>query len=338
DFNNILATMALNLELAKLETSDTAMWTLLDDTESAVIQAQSLTSQIVAFAPGDSAQVEPADLNDLLEPVCRFAARGLKVTIDLQCDPGLPSVAIDAHQMAHVIHNLIRNANTAMPEGGILSIQGFAENDMVVVRFTDQGIGIPNSDLAKIFDPWFTSSTEGAGLGLAVVHSVMQQHGGDITVKSEVGKGSVFTLRLPVFTGTQDDERAAAPDELLNLNVLIMDDNVAVIKALVQLTASMGCDISECDDGSAAFELWSRARDLGQAFDILILDIEVPGGTGGVETLRQIHQIDPGARAIAISGYSSEGVISHPEHYGFSAALKKPFTKASLHRVLHELA
>lgn len=338
DFNNILATMSLNLELAKLQTSDTEMLTMLDDTETAVMQAQSLTAQMVTFAPGDSAQMEPVNLNEVLAPVSRFAARGLNIKIDLQCDPALPSVAIDSNQIAHVIHNLIRNANTAMPKGGTLSIHGLVEDDMVVVRFADQGVGIPDSDLAKIFDPWFTSSKEGVGLGLAIAHSVMQQHGGDITVKSEVGKGSVFTLSLPAFTGTQDNEPAAAPAELRNLHVLIMDDNIEVRKALVRLTAAMGCDISECDDGSAAFELWSRARDLGQAFDILILDIEVPGGTGGVETLRQIHQIDPKARAIAISGYSSEGVISHPEHYGFSAALKKPFTKASLNRVLHELA
>ncbi len=215
DFNNILTAIVGNIGLAKMEPSpDDFVYKVLDEAERAAFRAKDLTQQLITFSPGGYPDKKLALLPDLLVGPVTFILRGTQVNCDFKIAPDLWPVEVDAGQLNQVINNLVLNAQQAMPEGGLITIE--AENipglepvnhlplsagPYVRVSISDMGIGIPSRNLARIFDPYFTTKPTGSGLGLATSFSIINRHGGHIAVASEFGAGATFTIYLPALPG-----------------------------------------------------------------------------------------------------------------------------------------
>ncbi len=210
-----------------------------------------------------------------------------------------------------------------------------SEGKYVKVSIQDEGEGVPEENLPKIFDPYFTTKEMGAergmGLGLAICHSVMKKHGGYITVESAAGRGSAFTLYLPA---TNRDVPCTRGEEERDLQgrgrVLMMDDEDIVRDVVGNMLRHHGYKVVLAEHGDKAIEIYNRARESGNPFDIVILDLTVKGGTGGKEVMKRLIKIDPRVKAIVATGYSNNPIMEDYKRYGFRASIAKPFKARDL--------
>jgi CheY-like chemotaxis protein len=242
------------------------------------------------------------------------------------------------------------NADQAMPEGGILQVgmknktitaaEGIShpEGRYVQIWFADQGIGIPKENLSKVFDPFFTTRPGASGLGLSTVYSIIKRHDGLITAESETGQGATFHLTLPASGKTPPvQEEATASLFRGQGRILVMDDEAIVREVLGAMLARLGFTVEYAQDGAEAVKIYRVAKKIDQPFDLLIMDLTVAGGMGGLEALQKLLEFDPQVRAIASSGYSSDPVMSDFQAYGFKGIIAKPYTLEELSRALGSL-
>jgi CheY-like chemotaxis protein len=257
----------------------------------------------------------------------------------------------DAGQLGQVIQNIAMNADQAMAQGGRVEVvarnlpasdpdlpEGLARRDHVLISITDSGIGIPEQDLDRIFDPYFTTKEKGSGLGLATSYSIVRNHEGRLLARSEVGRGSTFLVYLPASGAAPEAPAdAAAAAETRAARILVMDDEEIVRNVTGELLGVLGHDAVFADRGEAAIAAYREARAAGRPFDLVILDLTIRGGMGGVETAARLREIDPGLKAVASSGYSDDAVLSAFREQGFTAFLKKPYNLGSLRETLDAL-
>jgi len=217
-----------------------------------------------------------------------------------------------------------------LPEGG----------RFVCISIIDTGTGIPQQNLSKIFDPYFTTKQRGSGLGLATSYSIIRNHGGIIQVTSELSEGSRFTLYLPAADRTQMEEAASAFQTGIAVTkgrVLFMDDEQIMRNVATEMLKTLGHEVESAADGKAAVEMFVHAKDEGSPFDVVILDLTVKGGMGGEETIVQLREIDPSVTAVVSSGYSDSAVSATYRERGFSALLNKPYKIDDLRDCLNTL-
>jgi len=348
DFNNILTAIVGNLSIVKMHTSPSSdSYHILTQAEKATIRAKDLTRQLLTFAKGGSPVKQAASIEDLIRDSSGFVLRGANVSCSYNFDKDLRPVDIDRGQISQVIQNLILNANEAMPEGGTITIN--AENadigtgsplqlspgKYVKIEIEDTGIGIPEQYHSKIFDPFFTTKQKGSGLGLSIAYSIIRRHNGRITIESKPDKGTVFTLYLPA-TGKKPVKQAAreATTHCSNCRILLMDDEEIVRDAAGQMLIHLGYDVTFAADGEEMLEKYKKAMNEGTPFDAAILDLTIPGGTGGKESIKRLLELDPDAKAIVSSGYSHDPVMSDYRIYGFSGAIGKPYMISDLGEIL----
>ncbi|MDX1389497.1 MAG: response regulator, partial [Acidobacteriota bacterium] len=228
------------------------------------------------------------------------------------------------------------NAIQAMPDGGVVRITGREVGEIpelsrpgryVAIAVRDEGGGISEHDLSRIFDPYFSTKKGGSGLGLATSYSIVRRHEGLLTVDSRPGLGSTFTIYLPA-TGEEIAPGRPKPTERFDgTRVLVMDDDDSVRDAVRWMLESLGCVVTATSDGREAVARYIEASNHRRGFDVVILDLTVPAGMGGEETIRELRRIDPDVRAIVASGYANAPVIAHATEYGFRAVLSKPFDR-----------
>ncbi len=351
DFNNFLMSIMLNVANARYKADDKGIIHYLSEAEKSIERAKSITQQLLTFARGG----EPIRSDLLLGPIIResvnFALTGSNVTsaIDLELD--LAVVSADSGQINQVLNNLIINAASAMPKGGSIQVkarnmeikQGQLPIDLspghyVEVSVEDAGIGISADIIDSIFDPYFTTKDAGSGLGLTSCYSILRQHEGGITVSSEMGVGSIFTFYLPAIRKLGPEGVKPAAQILAGSGkILIMDDDEAIRSSLANLLESLGYDVKAAADGEAAESLYRQARENGNGFNLVILDLTIPGGRGGLETLQELQKMNPEVVAVVSSGYATNPVMAQFEAYGFSGALPKPFRPEVLSKVIREL-
>jgi len=206
----------------------------------------------------------------------------------------------------------------------------------VRVSITDKGIGIAQEHLARIFDPYFTTKQRGSGLGLATAYSIIKNHGGVVAVDSALGRGTVVQVTLPAVA----EREAAEPTDVIMVmqggarRVLVMDDESSVRRLAISMLQSLGYESEVVPSGSAAVERVTRAVKNGQRFDVVMLDLIVPGEMGGTEAMSQLSAIDPSIKGILISGLAQDDVMTKFRDYGFEAALSKPFSLQELRTTL----
>jgi CheY-like chemotaxis protein len=253
--------------------------------------------------------------------------------------------------MAQVVHNVILNAVQAMPTGGTVNITLRNEtlaNDheeaptlkpgrYLKMTIADHGAGISPDHLSRIFDPYFTTKQHGSGLGLATVYSIVKRHQGHLAVTSKLGVGTTFQFWLPAAAErieTRPPMPFAAPQ---GGRVLFMDDEAFIRNIAVTLLRRINCEPTVVNDGAAAVRAFTDARAAGRPYDVVILDLTVPGGVGGAEAIAQMRAIDPAVRAIVSSGYSNNPIMANYQQYGFSAAVPKPYEVEELMRAVQTL-
>jgi len=256
-------------------------------------------------------------------------------------------VEVDPDQLGQAIGNMVINAFQAMPDGGKIHIAGKNMGEVpgletgvlyIQLDIQDQGVGIAEQDLPRIFDPYFTTKAKGSGLGLAVAYSVISKHKGQVAVESTVGSGTTFRIFLPACDlDAVVKEEDPAPPKVSGGRILIMDDEPDIREIYQDILEFLEFQCVATENGEQAVEIFEETRRLGNPFSAVVLDLTVPGGMGGRETVQHLRRIDPEVPVIAASGYSSDPVIADFQRYGFSAALSKPFGIDALLKVLKEI-
>ncbi len=351
DFNNILTGILGNISLAKINVSEgNKIAKILLEAENAAIRAKSLTQQLLTFAKGGVPVKNVISIADLIRDSASFALRGSRVKCHFSIARNLWTVAVDEGQMSQVINNLIINADMAMPEGGIITVNvgnitltrdnpvPLPEGRYIQIDIVDEGIGIKKDHLAKIFDPYFTTKQKGSGLGLATSYSIVKKHRGHIIVDSILGSGTTFTLYLPAAESIAKKKKELKPSKLkTSLKVLIMDDDESIRTVLTKMLHYMGSQTVAAKDGREAIKIYQKQKRLNKPFDVVIMDLTVPGGMGGRETIANLLKIDPKVKAIVSSGYSNDPIIANYSKYGFQGFVTKPFKLEELAKILKQV-
>ncbi|MHB9130127.1 MAG: hybrid sensor histidine kinase/response regulator [Armatimonadota bacterium] len=352
DFNNLLAAILGNLSIARLHSAELeAVTQKLTEAEKACMRARDLTQQLLAFASGGAPVKHFASLADVVHDSAAFVLSGSRALCQFDIPSDLWPVEFDEGQISQVVQNLVMNADQAMPNGGALTVRvqnlvlspdsslPLPSGSYVKVEVVDQGAGIAPENMPRIFDPYFTTKAEGRGLGLATAYAIMKNHQGSLMVDSIIGQGAVFTFYLPATP-------TAIPEVVTSMScpfhqgagrVLIMDDEDIVRSVLVEMLSSIGFSATATSDGEKAIALYREAMENGQPFQAVIMDLTVRGGMGGKDAVVALREIDPGVRAIASSGYSTDPIMSNHRAYGFCAVLVKPYSLYQLQTALQQV-
>ena len=364
DFNNLLAAILGYVDLAKsdLHPGD-KVYQNIEQAEKSCLQATDLTKRLITFSEGGEPLRKESFLAELFQESCDHTLRGSDVRYNLFVPDDLWAVLIDEGQMKHVIYQLLINARESMPEGGEITIRAknmvainqedLFPNEEAYVQWsvTDHGIGIPEKNLSRIFDPYFTTknrdSNKGMGLGLAICYSIVKRHDGIITVVSEPGSGSTFTVTLPAVPPLGNVQAVFESDTTENIvtkdasackeRILVMDDEEVILDVMEEMLSKLGYDVEVAKDGNEAITLYMKAEESGQVFTFVILDLTVRGGMGGEFAIQKILQINPHAKVVVASGYNNNPVLMDYRKYGFKGCITKPFTIENLKNMLNEV-
>jgi len=347
DFNNLLTVLMGNISLVRMEgglSEETSR--SLGQAEKAAVRARDLTQQLLTFAKGGAPIRTAVSLPEVVREVAEFALHGSKVSCQFSLPADLWPANVDKGQIGQVVQNIVINAMQAMPEGGRVVIaasnqqvgaemrQVLAAGRYVRLDLTDHGPGIAAADIGRIFDPYFTTKKHGSGLGLATVHSIVKKHAGHITAESVPGKSTTFHIWLPAADDNQASAMlpvSAAPSRSKangQARVLVMDDEQFICDLACSILRRFGYQGVAVKDGAAAVSEYDRARTSGDPYGAVILDLTIPGGMGGRQTLEELIKLDPAVRAIVSSGYSNDLVLSNYQAHGFRGMVSKPYDVA----------
>ncbi len=355
DFNNILTGVMGNISFAKVYIDSAhKSYKPLTEAEKATKRAGELSHQLLTFARGGEPIKKVVSLQNLVHEALSFILHGSNVKGTVDIPDSIHAIEADEGQISQVFQNIIINAAQAMPGGGILTVSArneeLSKNNVLsllsgpYVRLTivDQGQGISDEILKKIFDPYFTTKSTGIGLGLSSVHSIVSRHNGHIGVSSALGKGTIFTIHFPSLGKANAEYQVnvtdRVPGEHKGGSVLVMDDDEMIRNLTSSILTHLGCQVTLCSRGEEAIELYKKAIESGFPFSMAIMDLTIPGGLGGKETAEQIRSFHPEARLIVSSGYSNDPIMSNYSEYGFIGAIAKPYNIHEFEKLLGSIA
>jgi len=359
DFNNLMTAIVGNISLARMAIKPgSEAFKSLVEAEKASIQTKALTTRLITFSKGGKPVKNTVSIGDLVKASVDASLKGADVDARFSIPDDISPVEIDENQMEQAIHNIITNAREAMAGQGTITVSlentDIGEKDPLVlnsgkyvkISIEDQGPGITDEDRAKIFDPYFSTKEMGAqkgmGLGLAVSDSIVKQHDGLITVKSELGTGTILSIYLPA--SEKEIVKAAPVKEPLSEKsltrgekILVMDDEEVVRNVSHGLLTHLGYEVAVAVEGIEAIEMYQEAMASEKPFDVVILDLTNKVGMGGAETIVRLLEIDPGVKAIVATGYSGDPIISNFRDHGFRGALPKPFSLNELKTAVRDV-
>ncbi len=354
DFNNLLGGILgySSLLLSKLPSED-VNHRYVELIEKASRKAAELTNRLLGFARQGKCEVKPVDINRAIQGVVELLSASIDKNIEIKADlcKDNPFTKGDPNQLEQVLINLCVNARDAMPDGGELSIGsrlvhldeefvskhlGSIPGDYVRISVSDSGMGMDEETKAKIFDPFFTTKGqgEGTGLGLSMVYGIVKNHGGYLSVYSEVGKGTKFELYLPLSKGalSQPSKRrvtARAGSE----SILVVDDEEMLRDLMRDILRDLGYEVMLASSGEEAVKVYHEHQG---KIDLVIVDMVMPR-MGGKETFQELKRIDPGVRALLASGYSQNAAAQQILDLGVKGFLHKPFSMEEISRKVREV-
>jgi PAS domain S-box-containing protein len=351
DLNNLLTAILGNISLAKMDLKPSEKIRRLNDAERASMRVQDLAQQLLTFSKGGLPLIKTIAIGPLLRDAVSFSLSGSNVRSDLVIPDDTWAVEVDEGQINQVINNLVINAQQAMPEGGSVTVTvaneqldaasrlPLREGPHVRITVEDQGTGIPRKHLQRIFDPFFSTKAEGSGLGLATSYSIIQKHHGHISATSEQEIGTRFTIYLPASVrGTTLENKVEEASPVTGQGrILFMDDEPSIRELATEMLTRLGYRITTSSDGTETVSIFKDALKAGDDFDAVILDLTIPGGLGGGETLQQLKQLEPTIKAIVSSGYSNDPILSSFKEYGFDGVITKPYKIHDMSVILHEV-
>ncbi|MBM9603789.1 GAF domain-containing hybrid sensor histidine kinase/response regulator [Desulfopila inferna] len=352
DFNNLLMGIQGRIELILKDLEEEHPHHLqLATIESYLESAASLTTRLLGFARGGKYQVQPVDLNALTEKSTQMFGRTKKeLSISCTLQKDLLPIEADSSQIEQVLLNLLVNAGQAMAAGGHIAVTtGLSQIDENEARFhditpgkyvqltlSDNGKGMDKETLGKIFDPFFTTKARGGGtgLGLAMVYGIIRNHSGAVSVKSELNRGTTFTLLLPASHKKipSEIERSSTVVKGSGM-ILLVDDESMIIEVAQEILAVLGYQVLTAASGREALEVYASNR---KSIDLVIIDMIMPRMSGG-ELFDRLKEMDPEVKVLLASGYSIEGEAREILKRGCKGFIQKPFTISELSAKLSRL-
>ena len=354
DFNNILTGIYGNISLARIKLEEEKekhlSYSYLVKAEKSIDRATKLTKQLLTFSKGGSPVKKDVNLGKIIKETVLFDLSGSNLKPVFNFTENLFNANVDEGQIQQVFSNLTINANQASPDGGHLYISivnSFVNDNEILdlnsgeylkITVEDEGTGIPKKYIDKIFDPYFTTKQTGNGLGLATTYSIIKRHKGHLEIVSEVGKGTKFTIYLPVLKKKQikkeTDSTIINQNQNITAKILIMDDDESIREILSQMIMILGYDTDSVPDGETAVKKYKDSIKQKTPFDIIIMDLTIPGGMGGKEAVKEVLKINKDAKVIVSSGYAGGLTLADYESFGFIDMINKPYTIAKLKEVL----
>ena len=353
DFNNILTGVYGNISLAmNTLTKKNREYQYLKKANNSMNRAIRLTKQLLTFAKGGEPIKESIRISSLIRNVVKFDLSGSSILPIFRKDNNLWTTDADKGQIQQVFSNLTVNARHAMPEGGHIFVNltneaitnhtVLTEGNYIKITFKDEGTGIKSENLDRIFEPYFSTKASGSGLGLSTVYSVIAKHDGFVEVSSEKNKGTNFTIFLPA----SDKMEAREPEQGTTASkgirkekhrILVMDDEQVICELLTEMLHILGYGSDFANEGNETIKKYKKSLQTNNPYDIVIMDLTIPGGKGGLETVKEILQINPNAKVIVSSGYGHGKIMSNYKEYGFIDIAPKPYTMDKLEEILHRV-
>ncbi|MFO0930284.1 MAG: ATP-binding protein, partial [Gemmataceae bacterium] len=354
DFNNLLTVINGygDLLLAVLATDDSNRPALAAIREAGE-RAARLTSQLLAFSRKAIVEPKVLDLNDVVEHSQRLLSRlvGEDIHLITVLDPAVPRIRIDPGQLEQVIMNLLVNARDAMPTGGQLTIEThplfLSGHDLAghpalhpgryaELVVSDTGCGMSDETLTRLFEPFFTTKGQGkgTGLGLAVVHGVVEQAGGLIRVHSRVGQGTTFRILFPAVPESTGGSAGGVASPLRGSETVLLVEDEDAVRTVSRIgLESQGYVVLTAESGPDAVRL---AEEYPGPIHLLVTDVVMPG-MGGRQVVETIRGRRPGLRVLYMSGYTDDAVVRHGVSDATDAFLQKPFTPLTLARKVRQV-
>jgi PAS domain S-box-containing protein len=352
DFNNLLTAIIGNINLVcRLTNPKDENYELLESAEKAAMRAKSLSQQLLIFSKRGNPIRKTTSIAPLIKDSADFALHGSTVSCSIKIPEDLWQVDIDTGQMSQVIQSLIINGKEAISGSGTIEISCCNVTDIdlptfpasiignfIQIQIHDTGCGISKRDIPKIFDPYYSTKTNGRGLGLAIVYSIIQKHDGHITVQSEPDIGTTVSIFLPASLDQHrqvDEKDETLPDR--HYQIMVVDGEEMLLNIARRMLIHLGHECICVKNSMEAIEIYKHLWKTGTPVDGVIVDLTIPGGMGGKETAGAIYDINPEARIIVSSGYTNDPVMIDFDEYGFCAAIAKPFDMTELRDILNSV-
>jgi PAS domain S-box-containing protein len=356
DFNNLLTPIIGNSELAmmNLEPSNPLFEDLREINETAS-RASELTRQLLAFSRKQVLDVKTVNINKLIENFRKILRRTIRedVKIKILYGESIGAVRVDVSQIEQILMNLLVNAQDAMPSGGIITIEtesvefdqmyelthsGTKAGHYVLLSVSDSGEGMDEETAQMIFDPFFTTKPvgKGTGLGLSTVYGIAKQHGGNIWVYSELGKGTTFKIYLPMVEADSAKITGSSQSNDLPLGsgtILIVEDQEDVRKIATRILQSCGYSVHNAESGNEAISMF---EELNLSVDLLLTDVIMPN-MNGQELYTQLSGRYPDLKVIFMSGYTQEVISHHGVLDDGINFIQKPLTVSALAKKVKEV-
>lgn len=352
DFNNLLTGMLAQASLAKMKLSKGLV--AVDNIDKVILSAEraaDLTRQLLAYAGKGKFQIGPLDLNQLIRDTTGLMQTALpgQATLDLRLDTQLPLIEADRGQLQQVVMNLFINAVEALEEDGgtiaittrfqqltdIDTLQGYLvgkvmPGDYVTLQITDSGVGMDQTVLSRIFDPFFSTKPKGHGLGLSATMGIIRTHQGALQVQSQLGRGTTFTILLPALTPVSAEPQTAimappatsVPRQL----VLVVDDDEAIREVASDILIDHGFSVVSAASGQEGIDQFRR---LQHQVGVILLDMKMPG-MNGKQTYQLLREIEPSIKVIFMSGYSESEITLQLGDGQTVPFLSKPYSADAL--------
>jgi two-component system cell cycle sensor histidine kinase/response regulator CckA len=352
DFNNILQVIITNLDLAASAPAfDERLPKYLEDASQGANRATNLARRLLTFSKGGAPIKQPLKVAEILTNAVLLALSGSKLKPRFAFQRDLYPVIGDPVQLTQVIENVVINACEATPQRGRLLVRaenvderipassGLRSGRYVRMEIEDRGTGIPESIRHRIFEAFFTTKPGGSGLGLATVKSIMQQHGGSITIESRVGRGTTVSLILPAAAHRPEPPVASLPSPVVKTTgrILLIDDEAMILSVVGSMLNTLGYECAVAQEGVEGCNEYVRAKADGNPFAAVLLDGTIPNGLAGEEALKLLLEADPNARVILCSGYADSDLFKKAEQLGFKAFLAKPFSMSEFVSVFNKV-
>ena len=376
DFDQILTNVVGNLTIAKnLNGPHNAIAVRLNEMERSLQRARDLIEQMFSIAPEKGQPKVRVALEPALQEAVSDVLRGTMIRAEYLFPRNLPDVEVDQEAFSHVIRNIVTNSLQAMDKG---VVRFSAENiphsqfsyrpdlplkvgDYICLHIQDQGHGISEKALPRVFEPYFTTRSGSQGLGLTTALSSVQRMGGTILIDSTPGVGTTVSLYLPAAPGAaaapsstgvlptieataptpsaigalpKPGQTGALPTVARKTRILLMDDEQMILDIVSRMLGHLGYEVTTCRDGSQAIAAFAKAKSHSEPFDIMLMDLVIPNGVGGQDAVHTIKKIDPGAKVVASSGHLQHPVMLDHAKFGFNAVLEKPYKLEKLQQVI----
>jgi signal transduction histidine kinase/CheY-like chemotaxis protein len=355
DFNNILASILGSASIMRRRMKEDDKWfPFVEIIETAAKRGASLTRQLLTFARRSNVEIHPVDIHAILTETIHLFERSVSpnITIVQSFTPEIAIVNGDEGQIQQAMLNIFINARDAMPNGGTLTIETspvhYSEHDhstmsgetrsgsYITIKVVDSGIGMSKEVQQRMFEPFFTTKEQGkgTGLGLSVVYGVVNGHGGYISVQSEPGKGTTFSILLPKLPETFTSRTVRSSKKIVGgkESILVVDDEESVCSTISAMLADLGYSVQSARSGKEALTILAKRKKI----DLVLLDMTMPE-MGGKEVFQKIRRLKSRARVIISSGYSDSILGEDTFAENVDGFLQKPYRIEDLSKKIRDV-